>query len=381
MDRILLKDVNNFCKKLRPIEDICYLEFRFNDELINLAKEFDLLGMRVPKEFGGRGADNLTYIKALERIGMEGSGIRSFFSAHSSLAQSTLMRYGSEDQKARYLKPSTKGDIILAFALTEPDAGSNPLELQTTFKEENDSYILNGTKYLITNATIADAIIVFARDNNIISAFIIDSDSIEREALVSKMGTHTTDTGMFELINYKVPKENLIGKKGDGWRIAKDALMEGRLSVAAGCIGSIKDCLIESIRYAKNRYQYGNPIAKYQLIQEHIANIELALNASRAMVRRALVFKSRWDKDSTNEELRRKTDLAIAEAKLFASNAAYEASDRAVQIFGGRGWSFLYRVGRHFVDNRVCRIYEGTDEILKLKIASSILGKEYKAYN
>jgi alkylation response protein AidB-like acyl-CoA dehydrogenase len=381
MDRILLKDVNNFCKKLRPIEDICYLEFRFNDELINLAKEFDLLGMRVPKEFGGRGADNLTYIKALERIGMEGSGIRSFFSAHSSLAQSTLMRYGSEDQKARYLKPSTKGDIILAFALTEPDAGSNPLELQTTFKEENDSYILNGTKYLITNATIADAIIVFARDNNIISAFIIDSDSIEREALVSKMGTHTTDTGMFELINYEVPKENLIGKKGDGWRIAKDALMEGRLSVAAGCIGSIKDCLIESIRYAKNRYQYGNPIAKYQLIQEHIANIELALNASRAMVRRALVFKSRWDKDSTNEELRRKTDLAIAEAKLFAANAAYEASDRAVQIFGGRGWSFLYRVGRHFVDNRVCRIYEGTDEILKLKIASSILGKEYKAYN
>ncbi len=381
MDRILLKDVNNFCKKLRPIEDICYLESRLNNELINLAKEFDLLGMRVPKEFGGRGVDNLTYIKALERIGMEGSGIRSFFSAHSSLAQSTLMRYGNEDQKVRYLKPSTKGDIILAFALTEPDAGSNPLELQTTFKEENDNYILNGTKYLITNATIANAIIVFARDNNNISAFIIDTDNIEREELVSKMGTHTTDTGMFELINYKVPKENLIGKKGDGWRIAKDALMEGRLSVAAGCIGSIKDCLIESIRYAKNRYQYGKPIAKHQLIQEHIANIELALNASRAMVRRALIFKNRWDKDPTNEELRRKADLAIAEAKLFASNAAYEASDRAVQIFGGRGWSFLYRVGRHFVDNRVCRIYEGTDEILKLKIASSILGKEYRAYN
>ncbi len=381
MDKILLNDVNNFCKKLRPIEDICYLESRFNNELIPLAKEFNLLGMIVPKEFGGRGSDNLTYVKALERIGMEGSGIRSFFSAHTSLAQSTLIRYGNDDQKARYLKASAKGEIILAFALTEPDAGSNPLELQTTFKHENDNYILNGTKYLITNATIADAIIVFARDNNAISTFIIDVDDIEREALGAKMGTPTTDTGMFELIDYKIPKENLIGNEGNGWRIARDALIDGRLSVAAGCIGSIKDCLIESLRYAINRSQYGKPIAKHQLIQEHITAIELDLNASKGMVRRALILKDRSDKDPKNEELRRKADLAIAEAKLFAVNAAYDAADRAVQIFGGRGWSFLYRVGRHLVDNRVCRIYEGTDEILKLKIAASLLGKEYKAYN
>lgn len=377
----VLEVVDAFCDKLRPIEDVCYLEHRFNEELISLAREFNLLGMPIPKEFGGRSADNLTYVKALERIGMEGSGIRSFFSAHTSLAQKTLLRYGNEQQKENYLKRSTR-DAILAFALTEPEAGSNPLELKSTYKEDGEYYRLNGTKYLITNANIADAIIVFARNNDSISAFVIDTDKegIEREELISKMGTPTTNTGMFELDDYKVPKENLVGKEGEGWRIAKDAIIEGRLSVAAGSVGSIRDCLIEVIRYAKERIQYNKPIAKHQLIQEHIATIKIHLSSSSMMVRRATSIKDKWDKDIGNKELRRKTDLAVAEAKLFAVNAAYDAADRAVQIFGGRGWSFLYRVGRHFVDNRVCRIYEGADEIIKLKIASSILGKEFRAY-
>ncbi|RMF29510.1 MAG: acyl-CoA dehydrogenase [Candidatus Nitrosothermus koennekii] len=377
----ILDDVKAFCHKLRPIEDICYLEHRFNDQLLPLSKEFNLLGLPVPKEFGGREADNLIYVKALERIGMEGSGIRSFFSAHSSLAQKTLIRFGNDHQKENYLKRSTK-DIILAFALTEPEAGSNPLELKTRYKKDGDYYILNGAKYLITNANIADAIIVFAK-NDVMSAFVIDTDKegIEREELVSKMGTPTTNTGMFELSNYKVPKENLIGKEGEGWRIAKDALIEGRLSVAAGAVGSIKDCLIESINYSKEREQYGKPIARHQLIQDHIATIKLHLSSSYMMVKRAVMYKDRWDKNIDDKELRRKADLAVAEAKLFAVNAAYDAADRAVQIFGGRGWSFLYRVGRHLVDNRVCRIYEGTDEILKLKIASIVLGKEFRAYS
>ncbi len=376
----VLRDVNAFCEKLRPIEDICYLEHRFNEQLIPLAREFNLLALPIPREFNGRDADNRTYVRALERIGMEGSGIRSFFSAHTSLTQKTLLRYGNDHQKENYLKRSTK-DLILAFGLTEPEAGSNPLELKTSYKEDGRYYRLNGTKYLITNASIADAIIVFARDNDIISAFIIDTDKegIEREELVSKMGTPTTDTGMFELDDYKVPRENLIGKEGEGWRIAKDAIIEGRLSVAAGAVGSIRDCLIESIRYAKERIQYNKPIAKHQLIQEHIAAIKIHLSSSSMMVRRAISIKDRWEK-SNDKELRRKADLAVAEAKLFAVNAAYDAADRAVQIFGGRGWSFLYRVGRHFVDNRVCRIYEGTDEIIKLKIAATILGKEFRAY-
>ncbi len=376
----LLDDVDSFCRELRPIEDVCYLEHRYNDQLIPLARKHDILGMHLPKEVNGRGADEYTYVKALVRIGMEGSGIRSFFSAHSSLAQKVMLKYGNDYHYERYLKPSARGEVILAFALTEPDAGSNPLEMSSTAKHDSNGYILNGTKYLITNATIADAIITFVKLEGKITAFIVDKDCIEREELVAKMGSPTTDTGMFEMCNCKVPKENLLGREGDGWSIAKEALMNGRLSVAAGCVGSIKDCLIESVRYARQRVQHGKPIARHQLVQEHIAYIKSMLSASKMMLLKATMLKARWE-ELRDERSRRMADLAIAEAKLFCSNAAYEAADRAVQIFGGRGWSYLYRVGRHLVDNRVCRIYEGTDEILKLKIASSILGKEYKAYS
>jgi alkylation response protein AidB-like acyl-CoA dehydrogenase len=380
----ILKDVNDFCEKLRPIEDVCYLEHKFNDQIIPLAKEFNILGLPIPEEFNGRGADNFTFIKALERIGMEGSGIRSVFSVHSSLAQKTLMKFGRDKQKERYLKPSAKGEIILAFALTEPDAGSNPLELKMNYKKDGNSYILNGTKYLITNAGIADAIIVFAKSiNNEMSAFIIDTnrEGIEREDLVSKMGTPTTNTGMFELRDYRVSKENIIGKESDGWQIAKHALIDGRLGVAAGCTGSIKDCLIESVKYSKERIQYGKPIAKHQLIQEHLAAIKIHLSSSSMMVRRATMFRDKWDKNPDDKELMRRADLAVAEAKLFCTKSACDAADGAVQILGGRGWSFLYRPGRHLVDNRVCRIYEGSDEIMKLKIAAGILGKEYRSYS
>jgi alkylation response protein AidB-like acyl-CoA dehydrogenase len=381
---LIMKDVDNFCEKLRPIADICYLEHKFNDQIIPLAKEFNILGLPVPKEFDGRGADIFTYIEAFKRIGIEGTGIRTVFSVQSSLVQKTLMRFGTDDQKERYLKPSAKGEIIFAFGLTEPDAGSNPLELKMNFKKDQDSYFLNGTKYLISNATIADAIIVFAKNSidDKMSAFMIDTDKegIEKEELVSKMGTPTIDTGMFELTDYKTPAENMIGEEGQGWQIAKQALIEGRLGVAAGCVGSIKDCLIEATEYSKERTQYGKPIAKHQLIQEHIAAIELHLSSSDVMVNRAVMMKNEWDKNPEDKKLMRKADLAVAEAKLFCANAAFDAADRSVQILGGRGWSFLYRSGRHLVDTRVCRIYEGTDEILKLKIAAGVLGKQYKAY-
>ncbi len=381
---LLLKDVKDFCEKLRPLADVCYLEKRFNDQIIPLAKEFNILGLPVPREFDGRGADIFTYIKAFERIGMEGTGIRTVFSVHSSLVQKTLMRFGTDEQKERYLKPSAKGEIVFAFALTEPDAGSNPLELKMNFKKEQDSYVLNGTKYLISNGTSADAIIVFAKSaiDGKISAFIIDTDGegIEKEEMVSKMGTPTIDTGMFELKDFKVAADNIVGKESQGWQIAKQALIEGRLGVAAGCVGSIKDCLIVAAEYSKERMQYGKPIAKHQLIQEHIAAIKIHLSSSDAIVNRAVIMKDEWDKNPGDKELMRRADLAVAEAKLFCANAAFDAADRAVQIYGGRGWSFLYRPGRHLVDTRVCRIYAGTDEILKLKIAAGVLGKQYQAY-
>ena len=158
-------------------------------------------------------------------------------------------------------------------------------------------------------------------------------------------------------------------------------LVSGRLSVAAGCLGVIEDCLTEAINYAKERQQHGKPIAKHQLVQEHLAAIEMARLATDALVLKAAEAKDASNADPGNAELKAKAELLAAQAKLFASNAAWDAADRAVQVFGGRGWSTLYRPGRHLMDVRVCRIYEGTDEILKLKIAAAVLGgKEYEAY-
>lgn len=381
----LLEDVHAFCVELRPIEEICYAERRFNSELVPLARKYNLMGIPVEKAYGGRGADSVAYVRALERIGMEGTGVRTFFSAHTSIGQTPIQAWGNAEQKDRYLPPSCKGEKILAFGLTEPEAGSNPLEMKMTYERRGADYILNGVKYLISNAGIADAIVTFAypRDRmDRISAFIVDAnkEGMLKEELTAKLGTPTSDTAMFELHDYPVPKENLLGQEGDGWKIASSTLMSGRLSVAAGCVGTIADCLHEAVRYAKERVQHGKPIAKHQLVQEHIAIIRTQLDAARALTYKAARAKAAHDRRPEDKRLRERADRLIAEAKLFSSNVALEAADRAMQVFGGRGWSYLYRPGRHWQDVRVCRIYEGTDEIMKLKIAASVLGKEYEAY-
>jgi alkylation response protein AidB-like acyl-CoA dehydrogenase len=365
------------------LEDIFYLERKYNDQLIPLAKEFNILGLPVKSEYDGLGLSNVQYAQVIEKISAEGSGIRTFFSGHSSLGQKTIQRYGTEDQKQKYLIPSTKGDVIFAFALTEPEAGSEPLSMTTNYVNKGDHYLLNGVKHLITNAGIADVIITFAKGpDNWVSAFLIDThcEGIEREDLTTKMGMPTTNTSMFELSNYKVPKENLLGNKTQGWEIAKYSLLNGRLSVSAGCVGTIADCLNESIGFAKGRFQHGKEIAKHQLIQEHLSFMKTNLESSRLMTLRAAELIDQFELDGSEESFQR-ADAAVSEAKFLASNLAWDAADRSVQIFGGRGWSFLYRPGRHLVDTRVCRIYEGTDEIMKLKIASSLLGRGFEAYS
>jgi alkylation response protein AidB-like acyl-CoA dehydrogenase len=383
--RRLLSDVDSFCEELREHEEMCYVEHRFNEHLLPIAKKFNILGMPVPPEYGGRGADSVTYARALARIGQEGTGVRTFFSGHTSIGQYPIMTWGSEDLKQRYLPASCKGEKILAFGLTEPDAGSNPLEMTTKYEKTANHYLLNGVKYLISNAGIAHAVVAFAypKDGKRISAFVIDVDQpgVAREDLIAKVGMPTANTGMFELTDYQCPLNNMLGAEGDGFRIAMGTLVSGRLSVAAGCLGVIEDCLIESIRYAKERHQHGKAIGKHQLVQEHLAAIEMARLATDAVVSKAAEAKDASVADPTNAELKANAEMLCAKAKLFASNAAWDAADHAVQLFGGRGWSTLFRPGRHLMDVRVCRIYEGTDEILKLKIAAALLGgKEYEAY-
>ncbi len=384
----LLADVEAYCQELRPIEELCYVEHRYNDQTVALAKKYNLLGMPVPVEYGGRGADAVAYSRALARIGREGTGVRTFFSGQTSIGQYPIMRYGNAQQHQRYLPASCRGEMILAFGLTEPEAGSNPLELTTTYRRAGDKYLLNGVKYLISNGGIADAVVVFAYPEDRtgtdrrMSAFIVDTagDTFEAEDLHAKPGMFTANTGMFQMTDHPVQLENLLGEEGNGFRIAMGSLVSGRLSVASGCLGVIEDCLAEVLSYARTRHQHGKPIGKHQLVQAHIAAIEMDRAASDALVERAAIAKAASDADLGDKQLYADADMRVAQAKFFASNAAWDAADRAVQIYGGRGWSELYRVGRHLQDVRVCRIYEGTDEIMKLKIASALLGKDFAAF-
>jgi alkylation response protein AidB-like acyl-CoA dehydrogenase len=388
----LAADTEAFCQELRPHEEFCYAERRFNDQLVPLAKKHDLLGINVRPEYGGRGADNAAYFRALARIGREGTGVRTFFSGHLSIGAYPIQTWGCDALKRKYLPAAARGDAVLAFGLTEPDAGSNPREMTTTYETTADGYALNGVKYLISNGGIADAVVVFAYPAGLsaddpvrrITAFVVDTKAdgfaAESFAANAKMGMPTANTAMFQMENVRVPRENLLGEEGNGFRVAMGSLVSGRLSVAAGCLGVIEDCLAEAVEYAKARSQHGKEIARHQLVQEHIARIELARVASEALVERAAALKDAAEAAPADRELARRADLLAAEAKFFATNAAWDAADRAVQVWGGKGWSPLYRPARHLTDVRVCRIYEGTDEILMLKIAAAVLGKEWEAF-
>jgi alkylation response protein AidB-like acyl-CoA dehydrogenase len=238
----LIADVEAYCEELRPIEEIKYLEREFNPAIASLAKKHGICGIPVPKKYGGRGCDSLTYARMLARINREGSGPRTFFSGQSSIGQYPILKYGTEDQKQRYLPKSAAGDLILAFGLTEPDAGSNPLEGTTTYRREGDKIVMNGVKYLISNGSIADAVIVFAfpegatGEDRRMSAIIVDTagSTFEKEQLHSKPGMYTCDTAMFSMNEHVIRGDNLLGKEGEGFRIAMHTLVSGRLSVASG---------------------------------------------------------------------------------------------------------------------------------------------------
>jgi alkylation response protein AidB-like acyl-CoA dehydrogenase len=384
---LILKQVDRACREIRPIEDKCYLERRFNSDVRSVFAKAHLLGLPISREYGdGQGADALTYTLAMERIGREGTGVRTFFSVHISLGQITLEKWGTQEQKNRYLSLTTKGEKVMCFGLTEPTAGSDPASLRTTFSEEGNNFLLNGSKAWISNGSIADLAIIFAYPEGKtegMSAFLVETDSegFSSERIENKMGLPTADTGLLYLQNCKVPKENLLGPKGKGLSIAYTSLMSGRLSVAAGCVGLMEDCLEESIRYSKERIQHKKPIGKHQLVQRHLSIISTNLEAARLLTYKAASMKQRSDENPKDYGARIEADTLIAQAKYFAVRAAFDASDRAVQIFGANGYSFENRPARHLCDTRVCRIYEGTDEILEQKIAIAKLGTEFEAYS
>jgi alkylation response protein AidB-like acyl-CoA dehydrogenase len=363
------------------------LERKFNDKVKPIFAGAHLLGLPIGREYGeGQGADALTYALAMERIGREGTGVRTFFSVHLSLGQITLEKWGNEEQKERYLPLTTKGEKIMCFGLTEPTAGSDPSSLRTNFREDGSSFTLSGTKAWISNGSIADVAIIFAYPEGKtegMTAFLVDTDSqgFSSERIENKMGLPTTDTSLLYLDDCKVPKANLLGSRGKGLSVAYTALMSGRLSVASGCAGLMQDCLDEEVSYSKEMIQHKKAIGKHQLIQRHLAIMATNLEATKLLVYKAADKKQKSDERPKDYSLRADADTLIAQAKYFSVKAAFDAADRAVQVFGANGYSFENRPARHLCDTRVCRIYEGTDEILEQKIAVAKLGPEFESYS
>ncbi|MDE1862297.1 MAG: acyl-CoA dehydrogenase family protein [Thaumarchaeota archaeon] len=397
-----LEKVDGACRAIREYETQCYLEERQNDLIVPEFGKVGMLGCPISKAYGGLGYDILTYAFALERIGREGNSLRTFFSAHVSIGQMVLQSWADDEQKRRYLPQAASGKMIMGFALTEPDAGSDPGSMTTKFEEVGGNFVLRGKKHWVGNGTMAGALTTYAKGpDGRISAFIVDTDSkgFRAREMKDKMGLLSIKNAEVTFEDCIVPKRNLLGTMGKGLSIAYSALIDGRLSVAAGAVGVMKDCLDESMRYSQKRQQHGSLLAKKQLIQEHLASMIVGIESSRWLVYRAAAARQRlhdyvenlkekvphWQaqlnrEDREYESLRKKADRLAAVAKLHATNAAFDCANRAVQVFGSAGYQKTARVARHFLDSRAIVIYEGANEVLKLKIASLELGDKYQAY-
>lgn len=405
MQREFLQQVDAACREIRPYEEECYLVEKLNDRVVPAFGQMGMLGCPISKKYGGLGLDMLTYALAIERIGREGSSLRTFFSVHISIGQLVLQNWASEEQKKTHLPSTARGSKIMAFALTEPAAGSDPAAMTTTFEERDGSFVLKGKKHWIGNGTFAGVMTTYAKDTATgrVSAFIVERDSpgLRTEEMKNKVGLLTVKNAEVHFDNCVVPKKNLLGRRGDGLSIAYSALIDGRLSVAAGAVGVMEDCLAEAAAYAQSREQHGAPLSKKQLVQEHIARIATDIESSRWLTYRAAAARQRLheyveglkeehgsDGDSSdgwlgrlgrgNKEyasLRAEADRLAAIAKFHASNCSFESANRAVQVFGSAGYRKTARVARHFLDTRATTIYEGANEVLELKIASGVLGQ------
>ncbi|HUK80374.1 MAG TPA: acyl-CoA dehydrogenase family protein [Nitrososphaerales archaeon] len=382
----ILEDADRAASELLVSEFEKYVERKYNPEILGTLKRNNLLGVPIDEKYGGRGARQLVEALFLERVGQTGMGVITFADVHQCLGSLAVQDWGNEEQRGRYLPSAAKGDTVFAYGLTEPEAGSDPASLKTSYVKDGSGFRLSGSKYLISNGSIATKMIVFARPlkgKGNPTAFILDTKdegfSVDMR-LEEKIGLFTSDTSMIDLKDAFVQKEDLLGEEGKGLSVAYSALLNGRIGIGSGCVGVMEDCLNQVKERATARVQHGKEIGRHQLVQKHVAFIESSLEASRWLIYRAALRKDDFEKEPTNLALRGECDRLSAVAKYTASRSAFESADRAVQCFGGFGYSILSPVAKHFLDSRVARIYEGTDEIMELKIASSVLGKQFEAY-
>ncbi len=343
----------------------------FDLELVEKIAAQGYLGAIVPREYGGAGLDYLTYGLIVEEIGRGDSAMRTVVSVQTSLVCSALMRWGTEEQKQHYLPKLCSGEWLGCFALTEPDTGSDAANQRTRAKKNDTGWVINGAKMFISMGNYARLALVFAQtDPDLahrgLACFLVDTEQpgYQPSPVHHKLGLRGSDTAEISLSDVEVSDDAMLGEIGDGFKVAMSSLDSGRYSVAAGCVGICQGCLDASVRYSKERQQFGRPIASFQLVQEMIADIALETDASRMLVWRAGYLKDTGQPNTTETSV----------AKLYATEAAVKCANAAIQVHGGSGYVDDYPVERYLRDARVTTLYEGTSQIQKLIIGRALTG-------
>ncbi len=337
--------------------------------------ELGLMGMMIPVEYGGEGADTISYVLALSEIAYSCAATAVVMSVHNSIVCESILNFGSEEQKKKYLPRLTGAEIIGAFALTEPHAGSDPVAQLTTAEKDGDYYVINGTKRFITTGKNCGLVIVTAKTDESkkhkgISAFIVEKDTpgLIVGNIEDKMGLRASDTTDLIFENCRVPAENILGKEGDGFKIAMKGLDGGRIGIAAQSVGVAQAAFDGAVKYVKGRSQFGQKVSKFQGIRWYIAEMATELEAARQLMFSAAAMKDRGEKYTMQASM----------AKLYASEMVNRITAKCLQMHGGYGFVKDYPIERFYRDARVFTIYEGTSEIQKVVISNNILKDKRK---
>jgi butyryl-CoA dehydrogenase len=368
---LIRKTMRDFTEnEIKPIAAETDRTCAYPKETIDQLFRYGVMGMSVPKEYGGSGADDLSAAIAIEEISKSCASTGDIVATHNGLCCGPIIQNGTEEQKKKYLHMLTKGGKLGAFCLTEPDAGSDASKGTTVAKLEGDHYVLNGSKIFITNGYAAEVFVVFAmtdpsKGTRGISAFIVENTfpgfSVGKHE--EKMGLHGSPTAEIVFTDCIVPKENLLGKEGKGFKIAMQTLDGGRIGIAAQALGLAEGAMGEAVNYTKSRTQFGRPIAKFQNTQFLFADMAVSIEAGKLLAYQAAMRKTKGQ--SFTKE--------AAMAKLFCSEAAMHITTKSVQMFGGYGYTRDFPIERMMRDAKITEIYEGTSEIQRVVISNHIL--------
>jgi butyryl-CoA dehydrogenase len=340
-------------------------------EIVSKLADVGFLGAVLPEEHGGMGLDTISYCLVMEELGRADSSVRGIVSVNLGLVGKTIVRWGTEEQKREWLPQLVSGEALGCYALTEPEAGSDPASLRTKAERDGGDWLISGSKIFITLGSWAGLALVFARSGGEgargITCFLVPTDSpgFEARRIEGKLGLRAQDTAELFLDGLLVPDSARLGGEGEGFKVAMSALDNGRISLAAGCVGIGQGCLDACVGYASERRQFGKPIASFQLVQELIAEIGVDTDAARLLAWRAAALADAGEPHT----------LESSVAKYFCSEAAVRAANAAVQVHGGYGYVDEYPVGKYLRDARVTTLYEGTSQIQKLIIGRELTGE------